>query len=170
VVVAVAVVFGCVLRWWHLGTPSLWWDELVQIATADAGTAWEVVDRVRHGIPRGAGNAGALPLDYLALHLWLRLVPLPANPESLEAYHRFPSFLFSAATLVALAWYARRFFGERVAALATVLLACSLPHVLYAAEARFYSLLLLTGVVQLATFTALVARPNLVYFLIYPGL
>jgi hypothetical protein len=160
VVVAIAVVLGCVLRWWYLGTPSLWWDELVQIGTAEAETAWEVLDHVRRGIPSGAGNAGAVPLDYLAMHFWLQVVPLPARPEALEAYYRFPSFLFSCATLVALAWYARRFFGDRVAALATLLLALSLPHVLYAAEARFYSLLLLMGIVQLATFTALVAHPG----------
>jgi hypothetical protein len=159
-VVVIAVVVGCVLRWWHLGTPSLWWDELVQISTADADTAWEVVERVRRGIPAGSGNAGAVPLDYLATHLWLRLVPVPADPEALEAYYRLPSFLFSCATLVALAWYARRFFGERVAALATLLLALSLPHVLYAAEARFYSLWLLVGVLNLAAFSALVTKPS----------
>jgi hypothetical protein len=160
VVVVIAVVVGCVLRWWHLGTPSLWWDELVQISTADADTAWEVVERVRRGIPAGSGNAGAVPLDYLATHLWLRLVPVPADPEALEAYYRFPSFVFSCSTLVALAWYARRFFGERVAALATLMLALSLPHVLYAAEARFYSLWLLVGVLNLAAFSALVTKPT----------
>jgi hypothetical protein len=159
---AVAVVallaVGVWLRAVHLGTPSLWWDELVHVRTAQAPDAGAVVRAVREGIAPAAGNAGAVPLDYLALHAWIALVPAPA-PERLERYYRFPSFLFSCATIVALWWTARRIAGPVAALAATTLLATSVFHALYAAEARFYSLFVLGSVANLAAFAAVLDAP-----------
>jgi hypothetical protein len=81
--------------------------------------------------------------------------------DQLEVYYRFPSYVWSCATLVALWVYARSAFGRAVAIVATALLALSLPHVLYAAEARFYSLLMLVSVLNLASFTWVLRRPDL---------
>src|SRR5690606_12734249 len=128
---------GGALRAVHVGATSLWWDEIVQIQTAALPTVAEVVAQVRRGDPPGQGNAGAVPLDYLVLHAWQRVLPAPA-PEWLEVHFRFPAWLFSTAAVGALFLYARRFFG-RVAALgAAATLTVSVPHALYAGEARFY--------------------------------
>ena len=81
--VLLVVAGGCALRFVHLGTFSLWWDEIVHVWTAQGGTVADVWTHAKQGIPPGTGNAGAVPLDYLLLHLWLRAVPAGA-PELLE--------------------------------------------------------------------------------------
>jgi uncharacterized membrane protein len=54
--------------------------------------------------------------------------------------------------------WARAYVGRTAALVAALLLALSVPHVLYAAEARFYALFGLATVVQLWTFSRLLAR------------
>jgi hypothetical protein len=159
-----AVVFllalGWTVRWWHLGTTSLWWDELVHVAFASAPDPWGVFRNVQLGIPPGSGNAGSMPFDYLLLHAWTWMIQRPPL-DQIEVYYRFPSYVWSCATLVALWLYARSAFGRVVAIVATAMLAVSIPHVLYTAEARFYSLLMLTSVLNLAAFTWVLRRPDL---------
>jgi len=145
------------LRWYHLGTFSLWWDEIVHIWTSQGtgGGLREVLLEVKRGIPPGAGNAGAVPLDYALLHLYLRATAPPA-PERLEIYYRLPAFLYRCAALPLLYALGRRFLDRQVALVATLLLALSVTHVLYAAEARFYSLFVLTTTANLYAFASLV--------------
>lgn len=150
---------GWTLRWWHLGSASLWWDEFVHVAFASAPDPWSVFRYVQRGVPAGSGNAGAMPLDYVLLHLWLASVGRPPV-EQMEAYYRFPSYVWSCATLALMWGYVRGTFGRLPAMVATLLLALSLPHVLYTAEARFYSLLMLMSVANLATFTWVLRRPE----------
>ncbi len=157
--VVLLVVAGAALRAVHLGTPSLWWDEVVQIAMAQAGDLTDVLRAVRHGIPAGSGNAGAMPLDYVLLHGWLALASMPA-PERLEAHFRLPAFVWSVAALVLFAAGARRWLGRAVGLVATLLLALSLPHVLYAAEVRWYALLGLVTVAHVWAFARLLAAPD----------
>ena len=139
------VIGGAALRWVHLGTPSLWWDELVEIAMAQVGGVTDVLRVVRAGVPAGSGNAGAMPLDYLLLHAWIALVP-GVSPAHLETHFRLPAFTWSVCALVALAVFGRRHLGRDVAFAATLLLGVSMPHVLYAAEVRWYSLLVLVTI------------------------
>jgi hypothetical protein len=150
---------GWTIRWWHLGTPSLWWDELVELSFAAGSDPWQVLRRVQSGVPPGSGNAGAVPADYVLLHLWTWLVGRPSI-DQLEVYYRFPSYVWSCVTLIAFWAYVRAAFGAVVAMVAAALLALSIPHVLYAVEARFYSLLMLLSVLNLAAFTKLMRRPE----------
>jgi len=149
---AAITAMGVLLRWWHLDLPSFWWDELIHIGTAQQPDTWEVIRRVKLGSPPGSGNAGAVPLDYVLLHWWQRLVPLP-DPERIEGYFRFPSFLWSSLTPLALHVLGRRVFGPAVGLAAAACLALSPFHVAYAAEARFYSLFGLMTVVNLLCFS-----------------
>jgi hypothetical protein len=157
--VVLLVAGGAALRWVHLGTPSLWWDEIMHLAMAQAGGVGDVVRTVRHGIPPGSGNAGATPLDYLLLHAWLAVAPSP-SPAHLEVHYRLPAFVWSVAALAAFAWFSYRHLGRRVAPVATVLLATSIPHVLYAAEVRWYALLVLVTVGHIWAFARLLEAPG----------
>jgi len=164
------------VRAWPLGSTSLWWDELVHIHSAERESIAEVYETVKIGIPPGGGNAGAVPLDYLLLHLWLRLAPRP-GPEALEVYYRVPALLFSVATVAVVFLLCRRFFDRSIAIVASTILALSISHALYAAEARFYALFgFLTSVNLYAYFAVLADRRsvgawvrftlvNLLYFL-----
>jgi hypothetical protein len=155
--IVLIVTAGCVLRFWHLGTFSLWWDEIVHVWTAQSRTFGEVWTQAKQGIPPGSGNAGAVPLDYVLLHLWLLVAPL-RSPETLEIHFRLPSFVYACAALPALYAFGRRFLDEATALVATLLLALSIPHVLYAAEARFYALFVLMTIVNLYAFAHLLER------------
>lgn len=146
------------LRVAHLGTTSIWWDELIEIATADRPLA-DTLRIVRDGVGPGSGNGGAMPADYVVLHAYLSAVPRPA-PRHLEAYFRAPACAASIAAVVALYVLARALFGRATGALAALLLATSLPAILYAAEARPYSLMMLVTVLDLAAFVAVVRAPG----------
>ena len=157
-IVGVLIALGLWLRVVHVGTPSLWWDELVEIRTAEEPLA-VVLREVRTGISAGAGNAGAMPVDYALLSMYLHATARPA-PEQLEAYFRTPACVASIVTVAALYLVGRRLFGRATGALAALLLATSLPAILYAAEARSYSLLALGTVLDLAAFAGVVRRPD----------
>jgi len=152
VLLASVVTLGVVIRWWHLDGPSLWWDEVIHVGTAQQSDFWEVLRRVKLGSPPGAGNAGAVPLDYLLLHAWLGLVPVP-DPRHLEAYFRFPAFVWSALTPLALHLWVRRRFDPATGLAAATCLALTTIHVAYAVEARFYALFCLMTVANLASFS-----------------
>ena len=96
-VVLVVVGTATWLRVVHLDGPSLWWDELVELRTAQQPLA-TLLRIVRFGIAPGGGTAGAMPADYVLLHGFLAVVPWPA-PERLEAYCRAPACAASIAAV-----------------------------------------------------------------------
>jgi hypothetical protein len=147
------------LRLVHLGSTSLWWDEIVQIQTASLPSFADVLWRVRRGDPPGLGNAGAVPLDYLLMHAYFRLVARP-QPEWLEIYFRIPAWLCSTAAVGAVFLFVRRYFGRAAALAAGLVLATSVPHALYAGEARFYSLFSLVTVLCLWSFSWVAENPR----------
>ena len=101
VAVVVAIVAIAVwLRVVHRGTPSLWWDELVEIRTAELPLV-SLLQRVRGGLIFGSGTAGAMPTDYVVLHAFLRATAAPA-PTALEAHFRAPACAASVASVAAL--------------------------------------------------------------------
>lgn len=157
---AALVVLGIVafvVRAWPISEVSLWWDELVHAQTASRGGFFDVLMAAKLGIPPGFGNAGAVPLDYLLLHAWLRIAPEP-GPEGMELYYRTPALLWSVFCVLLTYLYGRRFFDRGLGLVAASLLALSIPHSLYAAEVRFYSLFAFMTVVNLHTFSVLVER------------
>jgi hypothetical protein len=155
---ASVLALGTWLRLVHLGTPSLWWDELVQVRTVDRPIA-ELLPAVKWGASPIAGNAGAMPLDYVLLHAWLRSTPAP-SPDDLERHLRAPSCAWSVLAVAAQGLVGARLFGRAGGLLAALLLATSLPAILYAAEARPYSLMTLGSLLALAAFLAFERRPG----------
>jgi hypothetical protein len=156
--VAAIVALGAWLRVVHVGTPSLWWDELIEIRTAERPLA-DTLRLVRNGIGFGTGNAGAMPVDYVLLNAYLHATARPA-PERLEAYFRAPACAASIAAIVALFVAGRLAFDATTGVLAALLLATSLPAILYAAEARSYSLLALMTALSTAAFAGVVRAPH----------
>ncbi len=51
--VLLVIAGGCALRFLHLGTFSLWWDEIVHVWTAQGGTIADVWTHAKQGIPAG---------------------------------------------------------------------------------------------------------------------
>src|SRR5262249_56359817 len=61
VLLVVVVTAGAALRWVHLGTPSLWWGEGIDIALAQAGGGGDAPRGARGGGRPGSAEPRALP-------------------------------------------------------------------------------------------------------------
>lgn len=123
---AALTALGAALRVFHLGTQSLWLDELFSIAIARRD--WNAVI---YSTAQGDTNP---PLFNLLLYGVLQF-----GADEIAA--RAVSCLFSIVTIPLFYALARQLFDARVAILATLALALNPFHILFAQEARMYSLL-----------------------------
>lgn len=115
------------LRLYQLGTPSLWYDELLQLDVAQS-PFWRIGPQlVRHA---------AMPLDYYLLHGWIQL-------GRQDAWVRFPALFFGVLAVPLIYMLAARLFNRRVGYLAAILLTGASFSVRYSQEVRPYALLLL---------------------------
>lgn len=122
----IAIVLGAAaLRFYHLGTPSLWRDELDQ-ATVAQQPLTAILDGVRQ-------HPGAAPLDYLLTALMLRV-------SNAEGVLRFPAALWGMLSVYWLFRLGRRWNSSTACLIAAALLAASVLHLRYSQEVGFYSL------------------------------
>jgi mannosyltransferase len=126
---------------------SLWLDEL--------HTAWTVYDDWRE-IPWRAEIGNQSPLYFYGVALTTRIGGLS------EVTLRLPSALAGVALVGLAGWLVASWTGLRIAGLLTALLV-ALDHtsVFYAQEARPYAWVQLLGLVHVAAFVLLLARPRL---------
>src|SRR3990172_2789750 len=123
--------WGAGVRFWGLGTKSLWFDETYSVFIARQA----LVD-----IPRMLQTYDTHPpLHYVLLHVWMALF------GSGEASIRIPSVLASVGAILLTFFLGRRLAGDRVGLLAAALLAVSPFQVTSAQEARMYPFLTLFG-------------------------
>ncbi|KRT77655.1 MAG: hypothetical protein XU14_C0008G0043 [Armatimonadetes bacterium CSP1-3] len=129
--VAAVLLVGAGVRFWGLGTKSLWFDETYSVFIARQA----LVD-----IPRMLQTYDTHPpLHYVLLHVWMALF------GSGEASIRIPSVLASVGAILLTFFLGRRLAGDRVGLLAAALLAVSPFQVTSAQEARMYPFLTLFG-------------------------
>ncbi|GEM_PF-5364265 len=121
------VLLGFGLRWYDLGTESLWNDEAFSVHHAALGTVSEVVEQVSmtEGAPAG---------HYILLHYWMHWF------SSSEVGVRSLSVVFGVLSIIILFFLVRLFFSEQVALISSLFLATSMLQVLFSQEARLYSL------------------------------
>ncbi|MBE3567887.1 MAG: glycosyltransferase family 39 protein [Thermogemmatispora sp.] len=119
---------------YHLGTPSLWFDELLSVSRASQSlpTLWRIITTSQPN----------MMLYYLLLHGWLRLTALVGLPPG-EAIVRLPSTCCAALAVALVYLLARRFFSRFLACCAALLYLVSNLQLFYAQDARAYGLQLL---------------------------
>ena len=128
---------------------SLWLDEL--------HTAWTVCDGWTE-IAWRAGIGNQSPLYFFGVSLATRIGGLG------EVTLRLPSLVAGVALVGLAGWLVFRWTGLRIAGLLTALLvAVGHTSVFYAQEARPYAWVQLLGLIHVAAFAQLLARPRLVW-------
>ena len=139
-----ATLVAVALRTFHLGTQSLWIDEIFTWLGADLGQPLRLGGLLEnvHG-----------PLYTLVLHAWGGLA------GDSEWALRAPSLVFGVAVVPALAWLAVRWLGRDTAPWAAWLAAGSPFLVWYSQEARNYALLILCTCLAGAVLVGSARRP-----------
>lgn len=114
------------LRVYRISAQSIWWDEAysVHLARLDLRTAIQITSRDIHP-----------PLYYVLFHYWGAVAGFG------EASARLLSAVFSVALVVAVWVAAEQMFDRRTALIAATITALSPLQVIYAQEARMYTLL-----------------------------
>jgi uncharacterized membrane protein len=139
---ALAVLSALVLRWFHLGQVSLWWDEGFTFWASSLSPA---------DVVRFARSDNQPPLYYLLQHYWGILF------GNSEFALRGLSAFFGTLSLPVFYLLAKKVLKDSMAvALAMWLFAFSMKQVWYSREARAY---------EVASFFALVSLYGLVLFL-----
>ncbi|MFH1339233.1 MAG: glycosyltransferase family 39 protein [Candidatus Omnitrophota bacterium] len=126
------ILVGSILRIYHLGRSSLWFDEAKSVIYSEKvnlKTIWTgIVDRYYPS-----------PLYELFIHYWGEL-------GNSEVVLRLSSVLFSVISILAIYYLGGLLFDRKVGLLSAFILALSPLHVYYAQEARMYSLIILLAV------------------------
>jgi uncharacterized membrane protein len=124
---AAVVWLGLGLRLFHLGTQSLWIDEINVTRMARSGHALSAI--------RDVGGPFEPPLHILAVVVALKL------PFGFESAARIPAALFGTLEVLGLILFAREATGRRlVAVIAGALLAVAPFAVRYSQENRYYTM------------------------------
>jgi len=133
----VIVLLGTGLRLFDVGAESLWTDEMLSVDHARQSSVHEVIEHVR-------AKEAAPPLHYVFLHYWIMIF------GDSDVSVRIPSAIFSIASIILLYVIIKLFFSERTALITAFLFSISMQQVLYAQEARLYSMF--TFIALLATY------------------
>jgi 4-amino-4-deoxy-L-arabinose transferase-like glycosyltransferase len=124
----VIIILGFLLRIYRLDHQSVWFDEALTMIDSQLPLK-EITDRITQDFAHP-------PLHHYALHFWFKLFGF----SSFQA--RFLSAVFDTLSIVMIYLLAKYLFERRTALLAASLLAVSQLAVMYAQEARPYTLLL----------------------------
>lgn len=135
------------IRLHDIGRESLWSDEVLthHIATKPLGQLFYDVAKFEQ-IP---------PVHHLIVHVWIKLF------GDSEAALRFPSLLAGVASVWVIYLLGRRLVGTTGALVAALLLAVSPFHIIYAHEARAYTLMVLMGLLSTLAFLRLIERSSI---------
>jgi uncharacterized membrane protein len=132
-------ILGAALRAYHLGTQSLWIDELEEGHTARAALP-RLLEYVQ-------ADAGGTPLDYLGVKLTTTVFGAGTIGTRLWA------FTMGCLAIVLIFFVARAWFKSTAASLAAALLLALSPfHIYYSQEARPYALSVVALLVLLLLF------------------
>lgn len=140
------------LNLYRLGTPSMWFDEILSVERArqPVDVIWQIV----------TGAQPNMALYYFFLHCWLQFTALFGLPAS-EAVARFPSAVFAAASAILVFLLGQRFFGRVAGFAAAGLYLLNDLQLVYAQEARSYGMqLFLLCLSWYALFAALTGKPG----------
>ena len=122
---------GFVLRAYHLGRASLWFDEI--------STFCRATDPILKTV-RGLFHSAFPPLYYMMMNSYVK-----AFGETRELALRMPSLVFSVLSIFLIFKLSKRLFDEKTAVIAALLLSLSPCSIYWAQEAKMYAMLWFLG-------------------------
>ena len=135
------VILSTALRFYHLGTQSMWEDEITRTlnATHYAKSLLHVVEL--------ASSQSQPPLSYWVTRIFYNFSSF-LHLEWSDNLARFPFAVFGVAAIPMLFFTAKEWFGEQTAWIAATLLAISPLHIRYSQEVGPYSLWVLVMIIE----------------------
>lgn len=152
VFIVLLLIFDFILRCQFLSSNSIDLDEPFSLFYSQMG----VRDIVRNLI---SGNNP--PLYEIMLHFWIKLTGL--SPFAV----RFPSLVFSVATIWVVYRIGGQFINKRTGVLSALLLSFSVTHVYFSHEARVYSLFIFLTALSFLLFFHLIRKKVSVRILVF---
>jgi mannosyltransferase len=143
----VIVLAGAFLRVYHLGTQSLWLDEVVSVGFAKLSVPQMVQATARDVHP---------PLYYLILHYWIIIF------GTSESAVRLLSALFGILAIPMIYVVGRQLFNKQAGLVAALILAISSFNIWYSQETRMYSLMVLLALLSMYFFWRFLQQSSLV--------
>jgi uncharacterized membrane protein len=133
----ICLIIGCAalcFNLYHLGAPSIWFDEALSIERASQSlpVLWKIISTTQEN----------MALYYLVLHYWLSLTSLFKWLPT-ESVVRFPSAIFASLSAIVIYLLGRRFMGRMVGLISAGLYVINALQLTYAQETRSYSMQLL---------------------------
>ncbi|MFA5147304.1 MAG: glycosyltransferase family 39 protein [Candidatus Omnitrophota bacterium] len=119
------VALGFLLRVYHLGNSSLWWDELMTVSRIDYPLVQVVRNLFISPFP---------PLYYILMNLWVKAF------GNSEFFLRLPSLMFSVGSVIAVFYLARELFDEDAGFFSALFLSVSPYSIWFAQTAKMYSM------------------------------
>lgn len=157
-ILALAMVGGTVLRFWHLTGESLWLDELFSVWLV--GQPWPEIWRY-------VGLENHPPLYYLLLKGWLSVFASGGEPATLDYAARSFSAICSSLLIPLAGVTAWKLGGRNCGALAALTFAVMPPLVRYGQEARMYAPLALFCGLALSGVLLYCSEPRRRYLALY---
>ncbi len=140
------IVIGSLLRIYHLGTESIWLDEVASIDGSKESLVSVIESSGRlHNVP---------PLYFVLLHFWMLLFGKG------EIAVRSLSAIFGIVSIFVIYKVGCQLFNRKVGLISGFLSAISCYHIYYSQEARAYSLLQLLTLLSFSVFIKIVKTDN----------
>ena len=139
-----------VVRFFRLDYHSLWLDEVVTFH--DAAHSWREIPSVLVSYP---------PVWAYITHLFYILFGRS------DFWLRVPAALIGTLTVPLIYWVAKRFYGERAAFWAGLLMAVSVFDVMYSQEVRMYTLLAFEAILSMYLWTQAIETREMRYWFYY---
>jgi len=149
-----SVLAGSILRFYRLGSQSIWGDEALTLLKYASG------DNLAQMLERVWQNAFHPPFYFMIVHYWFKL-------GQSELMLRLPSAVFGILSIPLMYQLARRLFGIPIAGIAACVMALSPFHIWYSQEARMYSLQILLVLGAMLFFLRAWESNRLVDYVIY---
>lgn len=141
---------GGILRFYHLATKSLWYDEILTTSAAVKNTVY---------VLKGKYTVHP-PLHYLITHFFLII-------KQNDYFARLPSAIFGFLCLWMVYKCGKILFGYKEGLIAAFLMAVIPAHIAYSQEARMYTQMIFLSMVTLFFTLKILENKSFKYFLLF---